>query len=142
MPKPSSDGFTGWTIPKYREFMKDNYVTAKERDWDAGILRNLDGQCMVCGCPKDDYHMKISTSPYNCSLCEKKTMSEEEYQKRMERIAFVQDEIHPQGSRAIFAFVKRTLLHGFSIDPVKFDKIVEGELDGTEERTPRTPLEG
>jgi hypothetical protein len=138
MPKNDSI-FPGWTRASYREFMANNHATAMQKNWDAGILRQMNGQCMTCGCPKDDYHMKISPSPYNCSVCEKKTLGEEEYNKRMEQIAFIQDEIHPQGSRAIFAFVKRTILHGFNTDPLSLDKVMKGESDGTEGRP--TPSE-
>ena len=133
MPK-NDESSVRWTRADYREFMSNNKATALEKNWDAGVLRQMNGQCMMCGCPKDDYHMKISPSPYNCSNCEKKALGDEEYQKRMDRIAFIQDEIHPQGSHAIFAFVKRTILHGFSTDPLKLDKVMKGETDGTEGR--------
>jgi hypothetical protein len=121
--------------------MANNRVTAIEKKWDAGILRSLDGQCMKCGCPKDNYHMKVSTSPYECATCQRKQLGDDEFMKRMEMVAFVQDEIFPLGDKAIFAYVKRTLTHGFSLDPIKLDQTAKGESDGTEGRTERTPIE-
>lgn len=136
MPVKSDEEFYHrWTKDSFRKYVKENWVNIqsdRNRRTDLSAYWFIEGKCIHCGCPRDHYNMKVSPEPYRCSVCCKKDMTDEQYNHRMTMIAFVQDEIIPKGTEAMFAYVKRTLTHGFSLDPIELDKTIKkgGEKHG------------